>query len=273
MIPEEPSHVSRSETGDRPARTRREPPPFRHVAVRRVADLSPWMRRVTLAGPELEGLSVDLPAASVRLLLPSRGTTDLVVPTWNGNEFLLGDGTRPVLRTFTPRRLRPGDLELDLDMVLHESGAASDWARAAGPGDRAAVSGPGRGYQVDPEATSFLLAGDESAMPAIGQLLESLPGAAVVDVHLEVAHPDARVDFPDHPGALVSWHDLPSGEPTGTALLAAVRATDLAEGTRVWVAGEAAAVQRIRRHLFEELGLERSAATIRGYWKYGRDGT
>jgi len=41
----------------------------------------------------------------------------------------------------------------------------------------------------------------------------------------------------------------------------------------VWVAGEAAAVQRIRRALFEERGVPRSRATVRGYWKHGRAGT
>ena len=114
---------------------------------------------------------------------------------------------------------------------------------------------------------------DGDAILESPQLLESLPTAAVVDVHVEVAHPDARLDLPDHPGALISWHDLPAGEPTGTSLLEAVRGADFPPGTRVWAAAEAAAVQRIRRHLFEERGLERSAATVRGYWKHGRDGT
>ena len=36
--------------------------------------LSPRMVRITLAGGELEGLLVEQPAASVRLLLPSPGT-------------------------------------------------------------------------------------------------------------------------------------------------------------------------------------------------------
>ena len=55
-------------------------------------------------------------------------------------------------------------------------------------------------------------------------------------------------------------------------MVAAVAGADLPAGTRVWVAGEAAAVQRIRRHLFEERGLSRAQATVRGYWKHGRDG-
>ena len=180
-------------------RARREPPRFRRVAVRRVERLSSRMVRVTLAGPDLEGLTVEQPAASVRLLLPSPGAPELVIPSWNGNEFLLPDGRRPTIRTFTPRRVDPEALELDLEIVIHGGGVASQWAEAAEPGDPAAISGPGRGYAIDRDAPAFLLAGDETAIPAISQLLEALPAETPVQVHIEVAHPDARLALPDHP--------------------------------------------------------------------------
>jgi NADPH-dependent ferric siderophore reductase len=136
------------------------------------------------------------------------------------------------------------------------------------------VSGPGRGYTVDPGADRFLLAGDESAIPAISQLLEILPSDKAVAVHLEVAHPDARHELPKHAGAAVEWHDLPADAAPGDALVAAVleAAAGLSAGTKVWVAGEAAAVQRIRRHLLGERGIPRSETWIRGYWKRGRAG-
>ena len=195
----------------------------------------------------------------------------LVVPQWNGNEFLLPDGHRPAIRTFTPRRVDADALELDIEVVLHGEGVASRWAEAAAPGREVAVSGPGRGYTIDPAAPAFLLAGDESAIPAISQLLEVVPHVPT-QVRIEVSRPDARVDLPAHPHAGVTWHDLPTGEPTGTAFAAAVRAADLPEGVRVWVAGEAAAVQRVRQYLFDERGLPRAQATVRGYWKHGRAG-
>ncbi|MDQ3897774.1 MAG: siderophore-interacting protein [Actinomycetota bacterium] len=255
-----------------PLRVRREPPAFRRVEVRRVERLTPRMVRATLAGPDLEGFAVDQPAASVRLLLPSGGDDGLVMPAWNGNEFLLPDGRRPAIRTFTPRRFDSSALELDLDIVLHGRGAASSWAATAEPGAALAISGPGRGYAIDGEAPAFLLAGDETAIPAIGQLLEAIPADRVVDVHVEVADPDARLPLPRHPGVTVDWHDLPAGAPPGDALVAAVLGVELGPDTRVWVAGEAAAVQRIRKHLFQELGIARPLTTVRGYWKHGRAG-
>jgi len=254
------------------ARIRREPPTFRRVAVAGVTTLTSRLVRVTVGGPELDGLVIEQPAASVRLLLPPAGTTELVMPTWNGNEFLLPDGSRPPIRTLTPLRLDPAIQELDLEIVVHEGGAASAWAQAAQPGDKAAISGPGRGYPIDAEATGFLLGGDESAIPAISQLLEVLPDDKPVHVVVEVADPAARLELPKHPTATVEWLDLPSGAPPGDTLVAAVTGADLAPGTRVWSAGEAAAMQRIRRHLLDERNLPRSETWIRGYWKTGRAG-
>jgi len=143
---------------------------------------------------------------------------------------------------------------------------------SAEPGQPAAISGPGRGYTVDRDAPAYLVAGDETAIPAITQVLDAVPGETPVQVRIEVAHADGRLALPAHPGATVEWCDLPSGAPPGDALGAAVRDVELADGTRVWAAGEAAAVQRIRRHLFEDRGLARAQTSVRGYWKHGRAG-
>jgi len=231
------------------------------------------MARVTLAGPDLEGLTVPHPAASVRLLLPSPGTRELVMPTWERNEFLLPDGQRATIRTFTPRRVDPEALELELDVVIHDGdGVACRWAQGAEPGDPAAVSGPGRGYTFDADAPGFLLAGDETAIPAISQLLEALPAETPVQVLVEVAQPDARLGLSEHRRATVQWCDLAPGSPPGDALVAAVRDADLVAGVRVWAAGEAASMQRIRRHLFDDRELPRVQTAVRGYWKHGRRG-
>ena len=253
-----------------PERARREPPAFRKVAISRVEELGPRLVRVTLQGPELRGLVVDQPAASVRILLPDPVTGLLPVPNWAGNEFVLPDGTRATIRTLTPRRFDPGTLELDVWVVVHGSGAASEWARSAAPGQPAAVSGPGRGYAVPADARSFLLVGDETALAALTQILEALPAGAEARVHVEVADAAGRIPLSEHPGAAVSWHELPPGEAPGATMVEAVGGATLGEETHVWAAGEAAAVQRIRRILFEERGIPRGRGTVRGYWKHGR---
>lgn len=251
--------------------SRREPPPFRRVAVRRIEDLTPRLRRVVVGGSELEGLEIAEPAASVRLLLPVEDG-ELEMPSWTGNQFELVDGARAPIRTFTPRHLDTSANELTLDIVVHDRGAASDWAAATGAGDEVAVSGPGRGYRIDTEATGYLLAGDETAVPAISQLLEDLPATIPTTVIVEIADPSARLALPAHDSAVPRWVELPEGAAPGAALVEAVTALETVPPA-VWVAGEAASMQRIRRHLLDERGFSRSDATVRGYWKQGRSAT
>lgn len=253
-------------------RTRREPPRFRRVRVQSTELLSPRMLRMVLSGDELDGFVIPSPASSVRLLLPPAGADALVMPTWSGNQFELPDGSRAPIRTLTPRYLDEAANALTLDFVLHDHGAASDWARAAAVGDEAAISGPGRPEELDAEARSHLLVGDESAIPAIGQLLEAIPHDRSVEVHVEVADPVARLDLPAHPGSVITWHDAEPGAAPGDAMVAALIGVDPLPDA-VWVAGEAAAVQRARTHLFDERGRTRSNVTARGYWKLGRSAT
>lgn len=262
------------DSGDAPPqlRTRRAPPPFRRAQVRSIEALSPRMLRVELTGNALAGFAIESPASSVRLLLPPSGSETIVMPTWSGNQFELPDGSRAPIRTFTPRYFDEGRLVLTLDMVLHGRGAAADWVRRARSGDDVAISGPGRSEDLDPAARSHLLAGDESAMPAIGQLLESIPHDRTVEVHVELAEPTGRLELPAHPAATIIWHDAADAAPPGDALVAAIRSVDpLPEA--VWVAGEAAAVQRVRKLLFDERGRSRSSVTARGYWKLGNAAT
>jgi NADPH-dependent ferric siderophore reductase len=228
--------------------------------------------RIVLVGDELDGFAIESAASSVRLLLPDDATGTLEMPTWTGNQFELAGGERAPIRTFTPRAFDADRLELTLDIVLHERGAATDWARRAEEGDEVAISGPGRSETLDPAARSFLLAGDESAIPAIGQLLESIDPTCPIDVHIEIASPDARVDLPEHPLATIDWHDAVVGGSPGDAIIAVITGLDRLPDA-VWVAGEAAAVQRLRTHLFDERGRSRTSVTARGYWKLGRSAT
>lgn len=230
------------------------------------------MLRIVLGGDELDGFAIESPASSVRLLLPPDGLDEIVMPTWTGNQFELPGGERAPIRTFTPRYHDDERRELTLDFVLHERGAASDWARRVQVGDEVAISGPGRSEELDQDARSFLLAGDESALPAIGQLLEAIPHDRTVAVHVEIRVPDARIELPEHPNATATWHEASSGAPPGDAMVAAVTEHEVLPDA-VWVAGEAAAVQRVRKYLFDERGRARSSVTARGYWKHGRSAT
>ena len=248
-----------------PVRVRREPPSFRRARVESVSPRSARMVRLVLGGPELDGFIVDGPASSIRVLLPDDDGV-LELPVWTGNEFVAADGDRAVIRTFTPLQV---DDHLAIDVVLHDAGRAARWAATARAGDEVAVSGPGRTDPIVAGARAYLLGGDESAIPAIGQLLEALPPTTDVDVRIELARPDARLALPAHPHARVTWLDAdPQAEP-GDALATSIEQADVLPDA-IWLAGEAAAIQRLRRHLFDVRGFSRANVIARGYWKRAR---
>ena len=229
-----------------------------------------------MAGPELDGFTVDEPAASVRLLLPASRRSRLVMPAWNGNEFLLPDGRRPIIRTFTPLRV-----DADALRARHRSRRARRRASRRGgrarrrPAPPAAISGPGRGYTIDRDAPAFLLGRRRDRDPRDQPVARSAAAGRRRRRCTSRSRTRTRAStLPDAPATRSSSGTTsPPGAPPGDALVAAVRATELVAGTRVWVAGEAAAVQRIRRHLFDERGIPRAQTTIRGYWKHGRAGS
>lgn len=246
--------------------TRRAPQPFQIVDVVQRVDLTPRMIRLTLEGDVFATWTVTEPGASFRMVVPRSSSDALELPEWNGNEFLLADETRPALRTFTPLRLAGN--RMDVEIVRHAGGAISQWAEHVEPGAIAAVSGTGAGYWIDPEASSFLILGDETAIPAIRTVLASLPRDVSVEVVVEVLVSDAHVDLPAHPNASVRW--VEQADRPGWELVRHVeQRASFKQTDRVWAAGEAAAMQGIRKHL-KSVGVGRSSTHVRGYWKVPR---
>ena len=252
-------------------RVRREPPPLLPVTVEAREELSPRLLRLTFVGDGLRDLVVDEPAASVRLLVPSPGTDELVIPEWNGNEFLLPGGSRPALRTFTPLRVDNDAGRLDIEVVRHPGGAVSDWAERVEPGAAAAISGPGTGFEMPPATDRLLVLADETALPAVTQLVEVAPATVTLDIHVELLTENAIIAVEIRPGDTMEWHVTePRATPGGRIAAVVQSLTGLPDDSHVWAAGEASAMHAIRTHLFTTLGLERSRGTVRGYWKPAR---
>jgi NADPH-dependent ferric siderophore reductase len=246
-------------------------PRFRTLTVSTVIRLTPTLVRITLTGDELAGFAVDGPASHVKLVFPAPGQERPALPVAGPDGLVWpADQARPLLRTYTPRRFDPARGELDIDFVLHNhAGPASAWAARARPGDTVVVAGPGGRYLPDPAADWHLLAGDETALPAIATVLEALPDGVPTLVLLEVADAEEQLPLESEADLRVTW--LYRGDATaGSALELAVRAAELPPGDgRVFVAAEAAAMRRIRRHLINERGIGADRLYTRGYWMYG----
>ncbi len=182
-------------TQPRPSRPR---PVVRSVTVDRLARLTPRMTRITLSGDGLAGFTRAGAAGHVRVWIPN-ANGDLVTARAADDGTEIPPEARSPSRVYTPRRWNPDQLELDLDIVLHGVGPLSSWAERAAPGDRVAVAGPGGVYQPDASADAYLVAGDETAVPAIGTLLETLDPRTDVQIFIEVADAEDEQPLPAHP--------------------------------------------------------------------------
>ncbi|GAA1516377.1 NADPH-dependent ferric siderophore reductase [Agromyces terreus] len=178
----------------------------------------------------------------------------------------------PVVRTYTALHPDVAAGTLDIDFVVHgDEGVAGPWAANARPGDVLLANGPGGAYRPDAGADWHLLAGDESAVPAISAALEALPADAVarVVVLVDSAGHEPSLALPEH-GTVVFLH---RDGGTGEGLLAgAVRSIEWLEGrVHAFVHGEAEEVMRgVRPYLRTERGLGRDQVSISGYWRRGR---
>jgi NADPH-dependent ferric siderophore reductase len=172
-----------------------------------------------------------------------------------------GDEARYLRRTFTPRRFDPAAGELDVEFVLHGPGLATDWVRSAQPGDPVVVSGAGGRYRPEPVDRQFVIAVDDTGVPAAGTVVEALPPDTGLTVLCEVTDADDERPISPEREVAVTWLH----RSTGGDLEAAVRAlpTDLRAGW--FVAAEARVVRRLDRHLRDERGAE--AVEARGYWR------
>ncbi|WP_237493562.1 siderophore-interacting protein [Modestobacter sp. L9-4] len=256
-----------------PARSARRPRVARVGEVLRTSRVTPHMVRVVLGGPGLAGFPAgEFTDHYVKLLFPPPGATYGVPFDVEQLRAELPADQWPVTRTYTVRAWDAVAGELTIDFVHHgDTGLAGPWAAAAQPGDLVQFFGPGGAYAPSPDADWHLLAGDESALPAIGAALTRLPAGAPALVVVEVAdRAEEQPDLDVPAGVDVVWvHRGPA--PVGESLVAAVRAAALPSGTgHVFVHGEAGLVRELRLHLRAERGLDPAFTSISGYWRQGR---
>ncbi|MCM4078354.1 siderophore-interacting protein [Paractinoplanes hotanensis] len=250
---------------DRPARAATE------AVVSRVEQLTPHMVRVVFTGEGLRGIEAgSCTDHYVKALFPLPGVVypepfdmgrireTVPRPDW------------PAVRTYTVRKWLPAIPEMWIDFVVHgDEGIAGPWAVAAKPGDPFRFMGPGGGYAPSADSDWHLLAGDESALPAIAAALEGMPADAPVRAFIEVEGADEEQKLECPGDAEITWLHR-GGRPVGEALIEAVRAYEFPAGrVQAFVHGEANFVKDLRRYLKNELAIPMDQLSISGYWRRG----
>jgi len=259
-------------TTERAARRIRHDIKLRLLEVRRVGAITPKMLRVTLAGDQLSGFVSAAYDDHAKVFFPRPGEDKpiLLPPGPNGPVFPEG-APRPVARDYTPRRYDPAANELDIDFVLHGDGPAASWAAQAKPGQFLGIGGPRGSFVISDDFDWYLLAGDETALPAMGRRLEELrPGVRAI-VIAEVADAAEEQRFESNAKVDTIWLHRDGAEPgTTDLLLKTVGALTMPLGDGyVWVAAEAKTAKAMRRHLVDERGLRKDWIKAAAYWRHG----
>lgn len=222
--------------------------------VQRVQAITPHMQRITLGGSEIADFlvseGVGEAAAWVKVFLPC------------------GEG-----RAYTIQNLDRQSETLSLDFVLHaragEAGPAATWAQRATVGERVAVAGPrSGGFLLPAEARWILLAGDATALPGIQSIASRLPAGINAKAYIEVFSGKDQQPIHSVANLRVQWMNA-QPEP-GLALCQSLLYRPLPSGPGyIWMAGESAAMRRLRLHYLQERALPRSSVSAKGYWKSG----
>ena len=241
-----------------------------HTGVATVAAierLTPGMTRFTLHDPAFADPGIEQPGEILTLGWPQDGEA-LVLPQL-GWRFPDGKPEQH-WRNFTVRGFDPGAATIDVDVFLHgDIGRASAWARRATVGDPVGFAGPRTHWEPDPEARWTLLVADETGLPALLAILETLPAGHRTIALAEVAGDDERqpVISPAHVDLRwISREGRPAG--TTTVLADALRRLRLPpERGQAWGGGEALAMRDVRRHVVANHPAIASRSLM-GYWKH-----
>jgi NADPH-dependent ferric siderophore reductase len=233
----------------------RQRPPLRSWAFRVVDsfDVEPNMRRVVLTADDIGEVAYK-PGQAIVLMIPlADGETGRRDYTIRGMDHLAGT--------------------ISVDFVLHGDTPAPTWARQAKPGDRIEARGPRGGTVLRPDADWHLLTGDETCIPAIAHILETMPTGTKAFVFIEVGDRNGELDLTPRADAVIRWVHR-NGAAAGPSELMNDMLQDLAlppGNGHAYIIGETSNVRRQRRTLLAR-GLARDQISSEGYWRPGRIG-
>ena len=231
----------------------------RRLEVLRVTDLTPRMRRITLGGEQLQGFISIGSDDHIKLLFACTPEEQAALD----NPGLGGEGVRPTMREYTPRRIDLAGGELDIDFVLHGDGPASTWAAQAQTGQFLNIAGPRSSMVVPDIFDSYLLIGDETAIPAIARRLEELSATRKVLAVIQIEDALEQQPLLSQAQVEVIWVQRHQQD-----LLDVVKGLTLPEGhLYAWVALEKALTRQTKRLLIDEKGVKEDLIKAAAYWR------
>lgn len=241
--------------------------------VRSTERLTSHLVRVVLGGPGLDDFApVDATDQYVNcFFLPDAAPYS--VPFDDDAHRGLPREQRPYPRRITVRRWDEARRELTLDIASHgDVGHAGRWASHARPGDRLQLRGPAGDYRPHADADSYLLVGDESALPAIAASAEAVPPGRPVTVVAEVEDAAGELALTSPGDLTVRWVHRAGRHDLEDLLADAVAALPRPVGVvSAFVHGEAEATRAVRRVLLDRDVVDPARLSCSPYWRRGMD--
>ena len=240
------------------------------IVVEKVSDVTRSMRRIRFAGPAVAGYLSRPRVPNVKLFFPDGPVLDLPKFGERGR-YAYAPGQRERVRTYTVRAYSVEESWMDVDFVRHGAGLASSWAESARPGD--VVGAVGGGGRLPRACDWILLMADDTGVPALAAILETLPeeqrGVALIEVDAEADEQPLACP----PGVNVRWLHRRGTDPAASGLLteagSALELPSDLDGVFAWVSAESHVVRDMRKDL-RERGVPRRNQLIIGYWHAGR---
>jgi len=229
----------------------------RTLRVVRIDQISPHMRRVTFTSDDLADFTTAAADDHVKLFFPVPGS----------------DPQAFVMRDYTPCRFDREKRKLGIEFVLHGHGPASSWAAQATVGQTLEIGGPKGSFLVSDDYAHYVLAGDETALPAISRRLMEMPLGTRVTALIEVADAAEERRISTGADATVRWLHR-NGAPAGTTDLLDQALHGLPwpmHDVHVWIGAEIDTARRLRTWLTDAQGLDRSHIRAAGYWRIGSE--
>lgn len=231
--------------------------------------ISPSMMRIVFNGDGLTSFTSSEAADQYVNALFVPDTAPYEAPFDVDQARALEPALRPRGRRYTVRRWDTDTRRLTIDFVVHgDVGFAGRWAQRATVGDRLQMTGPSGSYQPNLAAAWHFLAGDESALPAIGAILDTLPTGSHAVVVAVVDGPGYEVPLESRAEVEIHWLHRSTAPTPETLLVDTVSALDWQPGeVDVFVKGEAGEVRAVRKFLLAKRGVDRTTASISPYWR------
>ncbi|MBB4952075.1 NADPH-dependent ferric siderophore reductase [Agrobacterium vitis] len=238
------------------------PPGFSILTVASARYITPRIRRITFSTTNIaqfqnsDAIHLKIMINFDQFLAQQKGQAHDFVPVW---------------RRYTVRTIDSASHLIAIDFFLHDTdGPGANWAKSAQSGDMVGIASlSGSGFKT---ADWYLIAGDETSLPAIGRMVETLHANAEGAIIIVVGNEHETQPLKTPANLRIKWIYRDSCADSQAELLAAIGSVDCPKDDRkklIWAACDVQTARKIRHYLRETRSFTKEEEAVFGYWHRG----